>query len=440
MARYFFQHWQDGDPNVQRTLTVGTLDITLVATYAPAYIMNITSTPPTVVRFDMGTPLVQEQTPFSNVLQAGTYMLVAEDLTISGYRFKRWSDGIITASRTYVHDHDMTAPLMIEYELIPLVFDFSIGASPSSQPVTVGNATSFAVVTTLVAGTSQTVTLSVSGLPLNTTSGFSQVSGNPPFASTLNIQTNTNTPTGSYPLTITGTGGSVSHQVNVTLVVNPAAAFDFSINASPTSQPVTVGNGTSFAVNTQLLSGTAETVNLSIAGLPSNTSSSFSPSNGYPPFTSTLNIQTNANTPIGSYPLTITGSGGGQNHQANVTLIVNPVQVQRGTIQVKALIGSAEVTNATGDIKDINNTVMDTFAATPHSWDQAVVGVQYTVTCRLAGYADKVDTATVTTEGGSVSKAFQFRLEAGFPLWVVVVAGGGLAVVGLIMATRKKKG
>ena len=337
MTRFFFQHWQNGDTNVQTSLTVGTLDINLVATYAPAYIMNITSTPPTVVRFDMGTPLVQEQTPYSNLLQAGTYMLVAEDLTISGYRFKRWSDGIITASRTYVHDHDMTAPLMIEYELIPSAFDFSINASPSSQPVTVGNTTSFAIATALVAGTSQTVTLSVSGLPLNTTSGFSQVSGNPPFASTLNIQTNTNTPTGSYPLTITG-------------------------------------------------------------------------------------------------------SGGGQTHQANVTLVVNPVQVQRGTIQVKALIGSAEVTNATGDIKDSNNIIMDTFAATPHSWDQAVVGVQYTVTCRLAGYADKVDTATVTTEGSSVSKSFQFSLEAGFPWWIIAMGGGGLAVATLIMATRKKKG
>lgn len=128
--------------------------------------------------------------------------------------------------------------------------------------------------------------------------------------------------------------------------------------------------------------------------------------------------------------MTITGIGS-VDRSTSVTLVVNPVQVQRGTILVSAKIGTGVIANASGQINDSTGSMVASFTATPFSWDQAVVGTEYTVVCRVEGYADQTLQATVQAEGASVPASFQFALEAGFPLWVVVAVGGTLAVVAI---------
>lgn len=204
--------------------------------------------------------------------------------------------------------------------------------------------------------------------------------------------------------------------------------FDFSISASPSTQPVTQGNSTAFAVGTQLIAGASESVQLVVvSGLPTGATASFSPQSGFPPFTSVLTIQTSPSTPVGTYPITIGGMGS-VDRSTSVTLQVNEKPIDKGTIMVSAMIGSISIANATGEIKDSAGNTVDSFTSTPHSWDQAVVGQTYTITVRVEGYAEKTDTAQVTTAGQSVQKTFQFVLEAGFPLWVVVAAGGTLVL------------
>lgn len=101
--------------------------------------------------------------------------------------------------------------------------DFTIAATPSSRTVTQGGSTTYTATVTSVNGFSSATSLSVSGLPTGATGSFSPSSVTPPSGgsagSTLTVTTAASTPAGSYPLTITGTSGALSHGTGVTLVV-----------------------------------------------------------------------------------------------------------------------------------------------------------------------------------------------------------------------------
>ena len=195
--------------------------------------------------------------------------------------------------------------------------DFALSVSPSSQSIKQGQSTSYTVNVTPSGGFSSPVSLSVSGLPAGSGSSFSP---NPTTsASTLAVTTSASTPPGSYPLTITGTSGSLTHTTSATLVVQ-APAPDFTLSAAPTSRTVPRGGGTSYTVTVQPVNGFTGAVSLSLSGLPSRTSASFSPN----PTTSssTLSVATNRRTPSGSYLLTITGTSSGLTRTTTVTLAV----------------------------------------------------------------------------------------------------------------------
>lgn len=213
--------------------------------------------------------------------------------------------------------------------------------------------------------------------------------------------------------------------------------FDFALTGSPSSQPVTVGQSTTFAVACSLLSGLPEQVTLAVSGLPTGATASFSPASGIPPFSSLLTIQTSPSTPVGSFILTISGFAS-VDRSTSVTVVTSQVQVDKGTILVSALVGSAVVANGQGEITDPSGTVVASFSSTPFSWDQAIVGTEYTVVCRLPDFVEQTSKVTVTTAGQSKPIDFQFVSQAGFPLWAVAVAGGTLVVSALFLRGGKK--
>ena len=195
--------------------------------------------------------------------------------------------------------------------------NYSLGVSPSSQTVIQGNPTSYNLTITPTNGFTGQVTFSVSGLPSGANGTFSP---NPATStSALSVTTSTTTPAGSYPLTVTGVSGSLTHTVAATLVVT--AAPNFTLSASPSSQTVVPGGSTTYSVTIAPTNGFTGQVTFSVGGLPTGATGSFSPN----PATSisTLSVPTSVSTPIGTYPLTITGTSGTLTHTATVTLVVN---------------------------------------------------------------------------------------------------------------------
>jgi hypothetical protein len=107
---------------------------------------------------------------------------------------------------------------------------------------------------------------------------------------------------------------------NVTLTV--VAAPDFTMSVAPASGSVVQGGSVTTTVSLSPTGGFADTVSLSVSGLPSGATASFSPASGTPSFTSALTISTASTTPAGTYTITITGTGGGITHSITYTLTV----------------------------------------------------------------------------------------------------------------------
>ena len=194
---------------------------------------------------------------------------------------------------------------------------FSVAATPSSQTVEQGNGATYAVRVAAPSGFTGNVSLNITGLPSGATASFSPGSLSGPGSSTLTVNTSSSTPDGAYMLTIAATSSSLTYYTQVKLVV-----ADFLISASPSSQTVSKNSGTTYNVTVSALGPFTDSIGLTVSGLPALTSAVFSPTEVQESGQSTLTISTGASAPSGTYPLTITGGGGGVSHSTNVTLVI----------------------------------------------------------------------------------------------------------------------
>jgi hypothetical protein len=193
---------------------------------------------------------------------------------------------------------------------------FSLAAGPGSQAVNPTGSASYTVTVSGTGGFNGEVTLSVAGLPADTTATFTP---NPTTnTSTLNVVTGAGTPAGTYPLTITGVNGETSHDTSVNLVVQ---IQEFAPSISPATRTVPQSGNTTFALNVNPSGGFNSAVTFSVDGLPAGATGTFSPN----PTTgaTTLTVTSTLGTTSGTYPLTITGTGGGLTHTVGASLTIS---------------------------------------------------------------------------------------------------------------------
>jgi uncharacterized membrane protein len=221
--------------------------------------------------------------------------------------------GTYVASFTVTDNGGSVSPPATRTITVP---DFSLSATPASGTVLSGGNTTYTATVTPGTGFAGTVALSANGLPQGAAVSFSPASVNTSGSTTLSVSTSASTPSGSYPLTITGTSGPLAHSVNVTLVVNA----DFTISVAPPSATIIKGDTASYTVT--ITSGFSGTVGLSLTGVPRSASPNFTPTSVVNSGTSVLTVNTKRNVKAGTYNLTITGTGGGLVHSANVPFIV----------------------------------------------------------------------------------------------------------------------
>lgn len=196
--------------------------------------------------------------------------------------------------------------------------DFTLSVTPASRTVGPSGSTSYAVTVNRTGGFAELATLSVAGLPANASGTFSP---NPADGSSTLTVTTAAAPTGSYPLTITGTAGALTRTVAATLVV-ASTSPDFTLTVSPSSRSVRQGRSTTYAGTVRPTSGFADPTTLSVSGLPPGATASFSTNPVAPNERSTIRIFTTSGSPRGTYTVTVTGTSGTLAHSVNVTLIV----------------------------------------------------------------------------------------------------------------------
>src|SRR5579862_8327802 len=153
--------------------------------------------------------------------------------------------------------------------------DFGITLSPATITADPDSSTStFTVSVVGQNGFASPVTITLSGLPSGATTSpsapFSAAAGS---TKTVTISVPATVQPGKYTLTVGGTSGVLTHTASLPFTVT--VAQDFSINLSATA--ITAGPGTSncnFTVLIAGLNGFADSVSVSLSGLPAGTTTS----------------------------------------------------------------------------------------------------------------------------------------------------------------------
>jgi len=205
--------------------------------------------------------------------------------------------------------HTTTFPLTL------VAPSFTLNACGSATVVT-GTSTSCYLNVNPLNGFEGSVTLAIAGLPSGVTGSFSP---NPTTSQAIL----TLTASGTAPLTtansvITGTSGT---QTSATPLALTIAAPTFSIYPSG-NVSIAPGGSSSTNIYVNGVNGFSGNVGLSVSGLPSGVSATFSPSSVASGSSAVLKISATATAPAGTSTLTITGSSGGQKVTATLPLTI----------------------------------------------------------------------------------------------------------------------
>jgi PKD repeat protein len=142
--------------------------------------------------------------------------------------------------------------------------------------------------------------------------------------STERNPTHTYTAAGQYTvsLTVANAGGSDSETKTGHISVAPAP--DFSLTVSPPQRNVFRGLFTSYTIDLAAVNGFSGPVSLSVSGLPSGVTASFSRNPVAVPSTtsSRMTVSVPVMTTTGTYPLVVTGASGSLSHSTTVSLRV----------------------------------------------------------------------------------------------------------------------
>lgn len=239
--------------------------------------------------------------------------------------------GTHTITATYKGNTNYQTSTSVPVSLTVSQATSTTALASSPNPSTVGQTVTFTA-TVLPAAATGTVTFLDGGSAF----GTGTLSGGRASLSTSSLSI------GSHQITATYGGDSnaaCSTSSPLTQTVNSAPAGDFSISASPSSRTVNRGSSTTYAVSIKRVSGFTGSVGLSVSGLPSGASGTFSTNPITNPGTSsTLTVRTTSTTPTGTSRLTITGSSGSLVHTTTVTL-----QIQRSIFGFSSRATGTEV-------------------------------------------------------------------------------------------------
>jgi kumamolisin len=192
---------------------------------------------------------------------------------------------------------------------------FTIYASPASVSVVQGGSGTSTITTTVSGGFDSAIALTVSDQPTGVTVSLSSssIAAPGPGTSTLTIVVASTTAVGTYTITITGAGGGITHTTTVSLTVTAPTTGGFTISVSPTSGYLRQGQSGYAVITTTVSGGFDSAVALTANGQPAGVTVSFSPASIAAPGsgTSEMLLAVSRTAATGTYPITITGTGGG---------------------------------------------------------------------------------------------------------------------------------
>ncbi|HWZ44116.1 MAG TPA: alkaline phosphatase family protein [Candidatus Saccharimonadales bacterium] len=292
--------------------------------------------------------------------------------------------------------------------------DFTLSLSPSSLSVTQGNTGSTTISTSALGGFNSAVSLSASGLPTGVTASFSPASVSTPGSSNLVLTAASTAATGPFTVTITGNGGGIAHTATLSLTVNAAQVADFTVNASPSSLSLAQGTSGSSTITTSVAGGFNSAVALSISGLPTGVTASFSTASIAAPGSgsSTLTFTASSTATAGTANVTVTATGGSVTHTAVISLTITANQA--ADFVFSASPTSLSVAQGTSGSATISSAILGGFnAAISLSASGTPAGVTASFNpASLAAPGGGNSTLTITASGTAATGTFNLTLTA----------------------------
>ena len=230
---------------------------------------------------------------------------------------------------------------------------------------------------------------------------------------------------GSVAATFTQTSGTWFALMATFKPAGSAPPPDFTLAATPTSQTVNPGGSTSYTVTVGAVNGFADTVNLSVTGLPAGASALFTPATVTGAGNATLGVTTTSGTPLGSSTLTITGATGAITHTTSVAFVVTaPPPPPDFSLSVSP---NSQTTSSTGTTSyTITVAALNGFTGT----------VGFGVTGLPAGAAQVFTPASITGSGSTTLQVTTTSTPAGNSTLTITGTSGSIAhsgTVGLVV-------
>jgi hypothetical protein len=297
--------------------------------------------------------------------------------------------------------------------------DFSISVSPTSATVQAGASTTVTVTTAVVSGAAASVSLSVSGLPAGVAGSFSPATVTAGGTSTLTLTAASAATLGAATFTVTGAMGATSHSASASLTVEaapPPPAPDFSLALAPPSVALAAGGSTTVTVSTALTSGAAQTISLSVSGLPAGVTGSFSPASVVAGGSATLTLVAASSAASSAATFTVTGTGGATTHAASGSLTVTALPPPAPDFSIALSPSSLGVTAGASVTATVTTAVTSGAASS----------IALSISGLPAGVAASFSPATVTAGGSStLTLTASASAAAATASFTVTGTGGG---------------
>jgi len=200
---------------------------------------------------------------------------------------------------------------------------FGLTASSTSVSIVQNSSGSSTITSTVINGFAAGISLSATGQPTGVTVTFSPKSITGAGTSTMNIAVGASAAVGTYRIKVTGTSGSLTEVVTVSLTITKAPP-NFTISASPTSISVDQGGSGTITITSVVSGGFDSPVSLSATGYPIGVTVTFSPKSLPAPGSgkSTMKITVGKKVALGNHTITINATGAGLPREIQVTLDV----------------------------------------------------------------------------------------------------------------------
>ena len=310
-------------------------------------------------------------------------------------------------------------------------------SSPGSLTLGQGTTVSSSIPVSQGYGFVGLVNLSVSGLPSGVTASFSPnpATGN----AVLTLTATSSAPLGTTSVTITGTSGKLTSAASFPLTI---AAPSFTIQ-NPGNVAMGLGTTTSLSVPVSSINGFAGPISLSISGLPTGVTASFSPNPANPTITTpqfvNLTLSSSNSVALGTTVLTVTGTSGKVTSTTTFSLTISPPSIsisgppnlgigmgQGTTISTPlSIYGQNGFSgNVALSVSGLPSGVTASISPNPATLTSTSSGVNSTLTLTASSSAATgIFAVTVTATSGKITSTTTFPLTVSTPNFTVSVPG-----------------